>query len=523
MKIERAKNAGRNIVFGVLKKLCMVLFPFLTRTAMLRWLGTEYLGLNGLFLSVISVLNLAELGVSSAIVFCMYKPIAENDNKTLCGLMHLFRHYYRLIGIVVGGTGLALLPLIPKLVGGEVPADVDVYVLYLLNLLSTVFSYFLFAYRNCLFTAYQREDIPSKVALAVMAVQYPSQILALYVTRNYYWYVAIMLVCQLVIHLSTAFRSWRMFPQLRPKGRIPKEMRADIGVRIRALFLSKIGYVVVEQADTIVISAFLGLTVLAQYQNYYYILSSVNGIIIILFLSVLAGIGNSLVTETREKNFHDLETFTFIILWVVCFCGTSMLCLFQPFMEIWVGEELLLPLSLVVCLCVYFAVREIDFLLGIYKDASGIWHQDRFRPAVTALCNLVMNLIMVQFWGLYGVLLSTILSMVFVGMPWLCRSLFSLVFPREWMRGYVLLLFRYTLTAAAAAALTFFACSFIHFGKWPDFLIRAGICLVLPNLLLFLLYRKTEAFRETLALADRMTNARFRLEQRLAPKSKGSL
>ena len=185
MKIERAKNAGRNIVFGVLKKLCMVLFPFLMRTAMLRWLGTEYLGLNGLFLSVISVLNLAELGVSSAIVFCMYRPIAENDNKTLCGLMHLFRHYYRLIGIAVGGIGLLLLPVIPKLVGNEMPAAVDVYVLYLLNLLSTVFSYFLFAYRNCLFTAFQREDIPSKVALTVMLVQYPAQILALYVTRNY--------------------------------------------------------------------------------------------------------------------------------------------------------------------------------------------------------------------------------------------------------------------------------------------------------------------------------------------------
>ena len=522
MKIERTKNAGRNMVFGVLKKLCMILFPFFMRTAMLRWLGAEYLGLNGLFLSVISVLNLAELGVSSAIVFCMYKPIAENDLKTICGLMNLFRYYYRLIGIVVGGAGLALVPILPKLVSGELPADVDIYVLYLLNLLTTVLSYLLFAYRNCLFTAYQREDIPSKVALTVMFVQYPAQLLALYVTRNYYWYVAIMLVCQIVTHLSTALASWKMFPYLRPEGRISEEQRKDVGQRIRALFYTKIGYVIVDQADTIVISAFLGLTILAQYQNYFFVMNSVYGIMTILFFSVLAGIGNSLVVESREKNFHDLETFTFIILWIACFCGTSMLCLFQPFMKIWVGEELLLPVSFVVCICVYFLVREIDQLLNIYKDAAGIWHQDRFRPIATALCNLAMNLAMVRLWGLYGILLSTILSMAFVGLPWLCRSLFTTVFRREWMRGYVGRLLKYTLAAVTVAALTFFVCSFIHLGAWIDFFVRAGICLLLPNLLLFLLYRRTPAFGETLALADRMTHGRFRLEERFLPKEKGS-
>ena len=329
-----------------------------------------------------------------------------------------------------------------------------------------------------------------------------------------------MLICQLAIHLGTAYQSWKMFPELHPKGRIPKAMRADIGQRTRALFLNKIGNVIVDQADTIVISAFLGLTVLAQYQNYYFIMNSVFGIITILFTAVLAGIGNSLVLESREKNFHDFKTFTFIILWIAGICGTAMLCLYQPFMEIWVGEELLLPLSLVVCVCVYYLVREIDQLLNIYKDASGIWHKDRFRPLATALCNLAMNFVMVQFLGLYGILLSTILSMVFVGMPWLCSNLFSLVFERKWMRGYLLLLFRYTLAAVAIAAITFGVCSSVCFGKWLDFFVRAGICLLLPNALFFLLYRKTEVFRETLALADRMTHGKCRLEERLSPKKK---
>ena len=133
MKFNRTKNASRNIAAGLAQRLYQILVPFLMRTAMIYLLGVEYLGLDGLFTSILSVLNLAELGVGSAMVYSMYKPVAEDDTVTICALMRLYKIYYRIIGLVVLAGGLIICPFVPKLISGSVPAGINVYVLFLLN------------------------------------------------------------------------------------------------------------------------------------------------------------------------------------------------------------------------------------------------------------------------------------------------------------------------------------------------------------------------------------------------------
>ena len=118
MKIERTRNAARSITVGMMLKIFQTVVPFLMRTAMIQFMGVEYLGLNSLFASILHMLNLAELGVGSAMVFSMYKPIAEDDTPRICALMRLYRRYYRLIGLVIGAVGLALTPLVPRLISG---------------------------------------------------------------------------------------------------------------------------------------------------------------------------------------------------------------------------------------------------------------------------------------------------------------------------------------------------------------------------------------------------------------------
>ena len=146
MKIEKSKNASRNIIFGVLLKVYQILVPFLMRTIMMYAIGVQYLGLNSLFTSILQVLNLAELGVGSAMVFSMYKPIACNDETTICALMKLYRLYYRVIGGVILVVGMLLVPFLPRLIAEDVPANINIYYLYILNLLATVLTYWLFAY-----------------------------------------------------------------------------------------------------------------------------------------------------------------------------------------------------------------------------------------------------------------------------------------------------------------------------------------------------------------------------------------
>ena len=171
MKLQRTRNAVRNIIFGSVLKIYQIVVPFLLRTAMIYYLGIEYVGLNSIFLAILQVLNLAELGVGSAMIFSMYKPIAENDDITICALMALYRKYYRIIGLVISIGGTMIAPVLPFLIKGDIPQGLNLYVLYFLNLISTVLTYWLFAYKNCILTAYQRTDVSSKIGLIISTVE----------------------------------------------------------------------------------------------------------------------------------------------------------------------------------------------------------------------------------------------------------------------------------------------------------------------------------------------------------------
>lgn len=492
------------MIFGWLLKLYQILVPFLMRTVMIYFMGVRYLGLNSLFTSILQVLNLAELGVGNALVFSMYKPIAENDRGRICKLMNLYKKLYRIIGFLVGMIGLVLLPFIPKLIHGTVPPELNLYVLYLMYLATTVLSYWLFAYKNSLLTAHQREDVISKVTLLTNTVQYIVQFAVIFRFKNYYLYLLAYLGAQIFTNIFTAVAAGKLYPEYHAEGELDTESQQDIRHRIMDLFTSKVGGVVLNSADTIVISAFLGLTVLAVYQNYYFIVSAVSGFLLVIFQACMAGIGNSLVVETKEKNYEDLKIFTFLISWVSGWCMTCLFCLFQPFMDIWVGKRLELAMPAVFCLCIYFYLGEINQLLNTYKDAAGIWHQDRFRPLITALTNLGMNLVMVQFWKLYGVVLSTVLSMLFVGMPWLLHNLFTVLFDHRYLGRYVRILVKYSVVSFALCFATYFLCRFVRTGPFLTFIVRAGICVLVPNILYVLIYRRTEEFEKALGILKRM-------------------
>lgn len=509
-KIERTKNATRNIIFGVILKAYQIIVPFLMRTAMIYLMGVQYLGLNSLFTSILQVLNLAELGVGSAMIYSMYKPIAEDDNATICALMKLYKTYYRIIGLVIAVIGCALTPFIPKLISGDVPDNLNIYLLYLLNLGATVLSYWLYAYKNCILQAHQRVDIVSKVSLVTSTIQYALQLLVLWLFKDYYLYVIVLLATQALTNITTAMCADRIYPQFKPKGQIATEEKKAINNRIKDLFTSKIGGIIYDSADTIVISSFLGLTALAIYQNYFYILNAITGLITVVFSACTAGIGNSIVVETKEKNYKDLNKFTFIICWGAGFCAVCLLCLYQPFMELWVGKDLMLSSSAVICFVVYFFVRQLNSLFNTYKDASGMWHEDRFRPLVAALTNLALNLILVQFIGLYGILISTVLAIVCVGMPWLLHNLFTVIFEKKYLVGYFKNLLYYCFIILINCTITYFICTKVNAGLITTLVIRGAICVVLPNLIYLFAYYKRIEFTDSLLLVNKMTKGKLR-------------
>ena len=511
MKIQRTQNAARNVVFGGLYNIYTTIVPFFMRTALIYFMGVQYLGLNGIFASVISVLNLAELGVGSAMVYSMYKPIAEDDKATICALMNLYRRYYRIIGLVIAAAGLCLFPFIPRLVKDDLPPDVNIYVLYSLFLCETVLSYWLFGYKNSILSAHQRRDLVNKVSLATNTVKYILQLLVLIFVRNYYLFVMVLLVTQIMHNLLCALVSDKYYPMFKPYGTLSREKISDINHRIRDLFTAKVSIAIVYSSDSMVISAFLGLSVLAVYQNYYYIISAVLGMIEIIFSACMAGIGNSIVVESKEKNFSDFKKLTLIIAWLAGFCTCCLLCLFQPFMRIWMNGDntLLLGMGEVICLCVYFFVSEINRITNTYKDAAGLWKETKFVPLANAIVNLTLNLIMVQFWGLYGVLLSTVIGFVAVEIPLLLHNLFRTIFEKDGLWPHVRNLVYYTAVTVFACVLTYAVCLPIHLNDILTLLVRGVICLILPNLIFYLAYHKKPEFKQCLIIIDFITRGRI--------------
>lgn len=464
MKIERTKNATRNISTGTFEKVHQFIFAFLIRTVMIHYLGAEYLGLNSLFTSLLQVLNLAELGVGSAMGFSMYKPIADDNTNEICALLKLYRTYYRVIGIVILVVGLLLLPFLRNLIADveSIPSELNLYILYLLNLGATVLSYWLYSYMGSLLSAHQRNDVNSKIVIQISTIKYLTQFVAIIFFKSYYAFLIITLLLRIVQNIYTAQIVRKMYPLYLPKGDISPEVQKNINQRIKDLFTTKLGSVITNSADSIVISAVLGLTVVAIYNNYYYIITGIMSFMLVIFASCTAGIGNSLVVETVEKNYNDFKKFTFLITWLSGVCVCCFLNLFQPFMMVWMGDSLLLEYQCVICICINFYILEVNQLFIVYKDAAGIWHEDRFRAFITAIVNIVFSIVFAKFWGILGILLATLLSNLFVGFPWLMQNLFSLVFKKN-IGEYVKSLFKQSFAVFIGAVISFLICNSFTF------------------------------------------------------------
>lgn len=506
MRVARTKNAIRNIVFGSINKIIGIILPFFSRTVILYLLGTEYLGLSSLFSSILSFLSLSELGVGNAMVYSMYKPIAQNDTRTIQALLNLYRRFYRIIGTVIMVLGLSLMPFLRKLIHGSVPSDINLYALYFLYLFNAVLSYWLFSYKSAVLQAHQRNDVNSKIASIITPLSYVFMLGSLFLTHNYYAYIAWLPIFTILTNIIRMLYVDRHYPQLKPEGEISPELKRSIIKKVSALIGTKLNTVVLHAADNLVMSAYLGLTVIAIYGNYHYIMTSITGFLSICYSAMTAGLGNSIVLESEDKNYNDFIKFSFINSWLVGWCTVCLICLYQPFMEIWTKGRLLFPFYIVLEFGLYFFIYQIRKIPVTYKDAAGIWWEDRFRPYVCMVTNVVLNVVLVQVIGVSGIILSTVFSL-FISIPWENYTIFKYIFHRS-SREYYGKMASYALSMAAGGVLCFFLCTRLG-GGIPFFLLRMCICLLVPNLVFAAINNQRKEFLETVQFVKRIIKRQY--------------
>ena len=508
MILERSKNTKRNIVWGTVNKIVLVLLPFIIRTIIIRELGIEYVGLNSLFTSILSILSLTELGFDSAVVFIMYNGVANDDLPQLNALLSFIRKAYFIIGssiLILGGLCMLFLPYLIS-DASSLPSDVNIYHIYIVFLLSTVTTYFFGGYRHSLVVAFQRNDIISNINTILRVLFFGLQIFILENYHNYYYYIYTLPICGIAINILVVYYSKRLFPHVYPDGTVSKEDKAQLKKLVIGAFIAKVGAMMTVTLDSIVISAFIGVKTLGYYSNYSYIISSLIGFLYIIYTSMQGGLGNSLILESVEKNYKDMLKFNFIYAWLIGWCFFCCIYLFQPFVKLWIGEIGLLPDSIMILLCLFLYQSECFGVVGSYKAALGIVWEDRYRPLFSGGFKLILSVILIfafQRYGneyaLFGVVLSSILAYALINCPWFTIILFTKYFKKGLKECYIKT-YSYFLGVIICSILSYPIFMFFppELGStgYCNLAIRGICCMIIPNVLFFLLYRKTNEFME---------------------------
>lgn len=489
--MNRTQHTLRNSLWGLASRLVCVFAPFVIRTLIINELGANYLGLSGLYVSILQVLNMAELGISSAIVFSLYRPLAEKDKITVCALMALYKKLYRYIGLSILGVGLCVTPFLSSIIKSDVPDGINIYLLFLLYLANTSVSYLLYAYKSSLLTADQRSDIVNKILMAVMLLQYVMQIIVLIVFKNYYVYYILTPICTCLYNIYLSRIVDRKYPEYKPSGSLPEDIVKDLKQRVKGVLIGKICMVSRSAISGILLSAMMGLVTVAIYSNYFLIITSLSSFTTVFITAMSASVGNSMVTESKTKNYHDFQKFTFLYAWVTGVLSVCLLCLYQPFMLLWVGSELMLPFQLVIAFSVYYFIQTSGDIKSVYMNAKGLWWENRYRTILESIFNLVFSWVFIHWMGVLGAVIGPMLSLFIFNFGMSTTIMYKYCFPHfplsDFFKQYLIYII---ITATAGLFSVIIINSYAQYivSDWLSLFTAGIVSVIVPNVLFILFY-----------------------------------
>lgn len=491
--MSRTKNSIRNAKYSIFSQLIVILISFLARMVFVHALSAEYLGLNGLFTNIISMLSFAELGIGTSIVFSLYRPLAEKNESKINALMNLYKKAYMVIGLVVGVLGLLLTPFLGYFIS-DLPDIPNIKLIYLMFVLNSVLSYF-FSYRRSLIIADQKSYINSIFQSSSDLILNISQMIVLVLTHNYILYLSLKIISTIVLNISISLIVIKLYPYLnhKSKDKLEDEEKKSIVRNVKALSWHKIGGIVVFGTDSLLLSKFINVVAVGIYSNYLLIINALNLLFGLVFQSITASVGNLGTTESKEKNIFIFNCIDLICFWIYAIASISLINLFNPFIRLWLGEEYLFPTSTVVIIVINFYLSGRRKSVMTFKDAFGLFWNDRYKPIFEALIKLISSIILVKFFGVKGIFIGTAISTIttcFWIEPYI---LFKHGFKSS-VQSYFNKYIWYAILAIFISVLTGFVCSIFSDTSFVGFVIRMIVCATIPNLLLLLIFWRTKEF-----------------------------
>lgn len=410
----RIQKAGKNIIFGYISNLAILLVNFIQRTVFIYVLGRTLSGVNGVYTDVLSVLSLTELGIGTALNYSLYKPVAERNIEKIKSYMRFYKKAYLTIAGVIAVLGIAISPFLKYILknpGNLTVGELTLY--YYLFLFNTVISYFV-TYKYSLVNAEQKNYIQTNITTLTKMATAAVQITVLLLFRNFLFYLLAQSIVELLQKIFVTAYLNRLYPYLRDKDveKLTAQETQVVATKTKALICHKVGDVARLQTDKIIISSFVSVDTAAVVDNYVYIITYVGNFVNIIFDSVISGFGNVVATESKERQYLLFKVYRFFACWLFGFGAVSFYHLLTPFIgEVWLRDAgWTLPQVTVTLLVMDFYLKGGRTVLLNFKIASGLFEQDRFLPLIQGAVNLVVSIALVIKIGVTGVYVGTLVS-----------------------------------------------------------------------------------------------------------------
>lgn len=405
---SRSYHSIKNIISGYAYQFVMILLTFVSRTIFIRVLGVEYLGLNSIFSDILNMLSLADLGISSAMTYSFYKPIAENDTEKISALVGFYKKLYTLIAAIISIIGLCLTPFLKYILNLEQPID-NLNTYYILSLASVVSSY-LFIYKTAIIIADQKNYIINKINIVAAFIKTMAQIILLIVFENYTMYLLVGVVGTFLINYISSYKAEVLYPYIRKKVTLEKSEKKSIYETLKSVFIYKLSSVLLNATDNTIISILLGTVTVGYYSNYFMLSSKIIQIVALIFTSLTASIGNIIVKEKSQKRYQIFsieQSISFIVSGIVVSC---FIVLVNDLIYVWLGKTFVLDLKVVVVVSLNMYLSIVLQPLWSYREATGLYVKTKWIMLYAAIINIVLSIILGKIIGLVGILLASVIA-----------------------------------------------------------------------------------------------------------------
>ncbi len=491
---SRTENSIINSAMSIVTQVLTVVLNFAVKTVFIKMLNDEYLGVNGLFTNIITMLSLADLGIGIAIPYSLYKPLAKKDEHKINVLMNFYKKVYTIIGIAVLLIGLSLTPFLGLIIK-DIPKNVPhLSLIYILFVIHSASSYF-FVYKKFLIDSDQKGYITSRIIFTFSTLLSIIQIILLVTTKNYILFLLSSIILVIIQNIYISSKANKLYPFIKNKTdeKLEKEDMEGIKKNVSSLFIYKVGTVIMNGTDNIIISKFIGLIIVGFYSNYVLIVNSITTVLNQIFNAITSSIGNLVVTTNKKRSKEVYDNLNFANFWLYALFGVCIIVLINPFINIWIGKKYVMGFSIVFLLVLNFYVLGMQSVTNSFRNAYGLFWIAKYRPIIMVIINIVISVVLVQFIGIEGVLIGTLISRLLTTAwldPYIVHKYGFEISPKSYYVDYL----KYLVIFIAISIILNYFVSMVAINNIFILILIAILVVISVNVILVLLFFKTSEF-----------------------------